>query len=135
MLLFSCHLSKVVLLLSSFMPFSMLSHRSEIHFSFAFTISDLMVRLTVLNCSAVSGVEFFVFFVFLLVSQRSRMSLVIHGWIFFLSLPNIYLTVSCTTPLILSVRTSMSSSKRFRAANLPQQFQQFVGPSVSRCQI
>ena len=37
-----------------------------------------MVRLTVRYCSAVSGVDFFVF-----LYHISRMLLVIHGWIFF----------------------------------------------------
>ena len=47
------------------------------------------------------------------------MSLVINGWIFFRSLPSSTLAVSYATPLMLSVRTFMSSSKRFRA-NLPR---------------
>ena len=111
--------SKIFLLLLSFMPFSVLSHCSEIHFSFTFVISVLMVQLTALYCCAVSGVGVFVFFMFLPVSQRSRISLVIHGWICFLSLPSTSMAVSCRTPLMLSVRTFMSSSKRFRAANLP----------------
>ena len=67
-------------MLLSFMPFSMLSHCSEIHFSFGLMIPVLMVRLKARYYSFVSGVEFF--FTFLLVSQRSRMSVAIHGWIF-----------------------------------------------------
>ena len=110
--------SKAFLLLLSFMSFSMLSHCCEIYSSFAFIISILMVRLTVWCCSTVSGVKLFVFFMFLLISQRSRMPLLIHSWIFFLSLPSTSLAVSCTTLLMMSVRTFMSSSKRFRAVNL-----------------
>ena len=76
---------------------------------------------------------------FFYVPQRSRIPLVILGWIFQLSLLSTSLAVSCTTPLILLVRTFMSSFKRFRAANLPPilalKILQFLGPSVSRCQI
>ena len=86
----------------------MLSHCSEIYFSF----TDRVALFHYFRGGALCLLRVF------LVSQRLRMSFAIHGWIFLLSLSSTYLAASCATPLMLSVRTFMSSSKGFRAASL-----------------
>ena len=61
----------------------------------------------------------FLFFRSLLSSQRSRMSLVTHGWCFFLCRPITSSAVSRTASLKLVVRSLMSLSRRLRAAKRP----------------
>ena len=69
--------------------------------------------MTVRYCSIVSGVEFLLSYIAEIqdVVGNPRLDL-------FPFLPSTSLTVSWTTPLLLSVRTFMSSSKIFRPASL-----------------
>ena len=82
-----------------------------------FIIFVPILWLTVRYCSAVSGVEFFVFFMFLLISQKSRMLLVIHE--LFLSLPSNSGAVSCTTFFAANLQPILASNLRpILASNL-----------------
>ena len=129
--------SKAFLLFLSFMPF--LDVVSEIHFTFALIISVLMVPLTVRHCSADSKVEFFVFFMFILISQISRMSLVIYVWIFFLSLSStssgcfLYNSLDAVGEDVYVFFKKIYSCEFDAYSSL--NFLQFLFPSVSRYQI